>query len=156
MEKPQGALQKNKPITLKQGRYIREIGKESRRRIVLYQGLGLYRREREMYKGLVKIIVKERKELKQSIKKCQETIYYNIILVRYILERYIGVKGIEANLGKRNLSYSIVNAIGDKHLRALRWPNKSRKYNSNTFKNRNNRTKRLALLGRRPSRQPKI
>ena len=42
-----------------------------------------------------------------------------------------------ANAGKRNLSYSIVNAIGDKNLRVLRRPNKSRKYNSNTFKDRN-------------------
>ena len=31
--------------------------------------------------------------------------------------------------------------------RALRRPNKGRKYNSNTLKNGNNRTKRLALLG---------
>jgi len=69
-----------------------------------------------------------------------------------MLERCIKVKGIEANLGKRNLSYSMVNAIGDKYLRVLRRPNKGRKYISNTFKNRNNRTKRLALLGRRPSR----
>jgi len=67
-------------------------------------------------------------------------------------ERYIGVKSLEANLGKRNLSYSIVNAIGDKYLRALRRPNKGRKYNGNTFKDRNNRTKRLALLGRYLSR----
>jgi len=42
-----------------------------------------------------------------------------------VLERRIGVKGPEADLGKRNLSYSIVNAIGDKHLRALRRPNKA-------------------------------
>jgi len=62
------------------------------------------------------------------------------------------VKGTEANLNKRNLSHSMVNAIGGKHLRALRRPNKGRKYNSNTIKNRNNRTKRLALLGRCPSR----
>jgi len=68
----------------------------------------------------------------------------------------MGVKGIEADLGKRNLSHSIVNAIGGKYLRALKRPNKGRKYNSNTFKNRDNRTKRLALLGRCPSRQPKI
>jgi len=81
-----------------------------------------------------------------------ETIYRNIILVRLALERYIGVKGLEANLGKRNLSYSIVNAIGDKYLRALRRTNKGRKYNSNTLKDRNNRTKRLALLGGCPSR----
>jgi len=64
----------------------------------------------------------------------------------------MGVKGIEAILGKRNLGRSMVNAIGSKHLRALRRPNKGRKYNSNTLKNRNNRTKRLALLGRCPSR----
>ena len=156
MEGFQGALQENKPTTLKQGRYIREIGKESRRRIVLYQGLGLYRKGRETYKGLVKIIARERKELKQSIKKRQETIYRNAILVGPMLERCIGVKGTEANLGKRNLSCSIINAIGGKYLRALRRPNKGRKYNGNTFKNRNNRTKRLALLGRRPSKQPKM
>ena len=64
----------------------------------------------------------------------------------------MGVKGIKADLGKRNLSRSMVNAIGGKYLRALRRPNKDRKYNSNTLKNRNNRTKRLALLGRCPSR----
>jgi len=64
----------------------------------------------------------------------------------------MGVKGIEAILGKRNLSRSIVNTIGGKHLRALRRPNKGGKHNSNTLKNRNNRTKRLALLGRCPSR----
>ena len=46
----------------------------------------------------------------------------------------------------------MVNAIGGKYLRAPRRPNKGRKYNSNTLKNRNNRTKRLALLGRCPSR----
>ena len=60
------------------------------------------------------------------------------------------------NLGKRYLSRSIVNAIRGKYLKTLRRPNEGRKYNSNTFKNRNNRTKRLALLGRYPSRQPKI
>jgi len=64
----------------------------------------------------------------------------------------MGVKGIEVNLGKGNLSRSIGNTIGGKYLRALRGPNKGRKYNSNTLKNRNNRTKRLALLGRYPSR----
>jgi len=46
----------------------------------------------------------------------------------------------------------MVNTIGGKHLKAPRRPNKGRKYNSNTPKNRNNRTKRLALLGRRSSR----
>ena len=64
----------------------------------------------------------------------------------------MGVKGIEAVLGKRNQSYSMVNAMGGKYLRAPRRPNKCRKYNGNTPKNRNNRIKRLALLGRRPSR----
>jgi hypothetical protein len=64
----------------------------------------------------------------------------------------MGGEGIEADLGKRNLSRSMVNAIGGKYLRALRRPNKGRKYNSNTLKNRDNRTKRLALLGGCPSR----
>jgi hypothetical protein len=73
-------------------------------------------------------------------------------LVGSILKRCIGVKGIKANLGKRNLSYSIVNTIGGKYLRALRRPNKGKKYNSNTPKNRSNRIKRLALLSRYPSR----
>jgi len=44
-----------------------------------------------------------------------------------VLERYIGVKGLETDLGKRNLSYSMVNAIRDKYLRALRRPSKGRK-----------------------------
>ena len=64
----------------------------------------------------------------------------------------MGVKGIETNLEKRYLSYNIDNVIGGKYLKALRRPNKGRKYNSNTLKNRNNRTERLALLGRYPSR----
>jgi len=63
----------------------------------------------------------------------------------------MGVKGIEADLGKGNPSYNMGNAIGGKYLRALRGPNKGRKYNSNTLKDRNNRTKRLALLGGYPS-----
>jgi hypothetical protein len=46
----------------------------------------------------------------------------------------------------------MVNAIGGKYSRALRRPNKGKKYNSNTLKNRNKRTKRLALLGGCPSR----
>ena len=46
----------------------------------------------------------------------------------------------------------MVNAIGGKYSRAPRRPNKGRKYNSNTLKNRSNRTKRLALLGGCPSR----
>jgi len=63
----------------------------------------------------------------------------------------MGVECIEADLGKRNPSHSIVNAMGGKYLRALRGPNKGRKYNSNTPKDRSNRTKRLALLGICPS-----
>jgi len=63
----------------------------------------------------------------------------------------MGVKGTEVDLGKGNLSRSIGNAIGGKYLRAPKGPNKGRKYNSNTLKDRNNRTKRLALLGRYPS-----
>jgi len=64
----------------------------------------------------------------------------------------MGVKGTEVGLGKGNLSRNIGNAIKGKYLRAPRGPNKGRKYNSNTLKDRNNRTKRLALLGRCPSR----
>jgi len=44
------------------------------------------------------------------------------------------------------------NAIGGKYPRAPKGPNKGRKYNSNTLKDRNNRTKRLALLGGYSSR----
>ena len=64
----------------------------------------------------------------------------------------MGVKGIEAIIDKRYLSYSIANAIRGKNLRAPRRPNKGRKYNSNTPKDRDNRSKRPALLGRYPSR----
>ena len=64
----------------------------------------------------------------------------------------MGVKGVEANAGKRNPSHSMVNAIGDNNLRAPRRPNKGKKHNGNTFKDRNNRTKRLALPGRYPNR----
>jgi predicted membrane chloride channel (bestrophin family) len=55
----------------------------------------------------------------------------------------MGVKNIKANLSKRNLSYNIVNIIGGKYLRALKRPNKSRKYNNNSLKDRNNKIKRL-------------
>jgi hypothetical protein len=64
----------------------------------------------------------------------------------------MGVESTKANSGKRNPSHSIVNAIGGKYLRAPKRPNKGRKYNGNTPKNRSNRIKRLALLGRCPSR----
>ena len=60
----------------------------------------------------------------------------------------MGVKGIEAIIDKRSLSYSMANTIGGKNLRALRRPNKSRKYNGNIFKDRDNRAKRLVLLSR--------
>ena len=64
----------------------------------------------------------------------------------------MGVKGVETVVNKRHLSYSIINTIGDKHLRALRRPNKNKKYNNNIFKDKDNKAKRLALLGRCPSR----
>jgi hypothetical protein len=64
----------------------------------------------------------------------------------------MGVKGAETVANKRHLSYSIVNAIGGKYLRALRRPNKNKKYNSNIFKDKDNKAKRLALLGRCPSK----
>jgi hypothetical protein len=64
----------------------------------------------------------------------------------------MGVKGTKANLNKRNLSHSIVNIMGGKYPRALKRPNKGRKYNSNTPKNKSNRIKRLALLSGYPSR----
>ena len=60
----------------------------------------------------------------------------------------MGVKGVKAIVGKRSLSYSLVNTIRGNNLKALRRPNKGKKHNGNTPKNRNNRSKRLALLGR--------
>ena len=60
----------------------------------------------------------------------------------------MGVEGIEAVIDKRSLSYSMANAVGGKNPRAIKRPNKGRKYNSNTPKDRDNRSKRLALLGR--------
>ena len=41
-----------------------------------------------------------------------------------------------------------MNTIGGNNLRALKRPNKGKEYNSNTPKNRNNKTERLALLSR--------
>ena len=60
------------------------------------------------------------------------------------MARRIGVENAEAVAGKRYLSYSIVNIIGGENLRALKRPNKDKKYNSNIFKDRDNRAKRLA------------
>ena len=68
--------------------------------MVLLQGLGIYKKGREIYKRLIKTTAKKKKELKQSIKEHQETIYCNTILAKLILKRYIKVKGIKANLGK--------------------------------------------------------
>ena len=42
--------------------------------------------------------------------------------------------------------------IGGKYFKALKRPNKGRKYNGNTFKDRNNRFKKLALLNKGLSR----
>jgi hypothetical protein len=64
----------------------------------------------------------------------------------------MGIKGTKVNLSKRNLSYSIVNTIRGKYLKALRRPNKGEKYNNNTPENRGNRTKGLALLDRYTSK----
>ena len=64
------------------------------------------------------------------------------------MAKYIGVKGVKTIVGKRYLSYNIVNTIEGENLRALKRPNKGRKYNGNIFKDRDNRAKRLALLGR--------
>ena len=59
--------------------------------MVLSYSLSLYKRRKNIYKSLVKTIVKESKELKWNIKEYQKTIYYNIILVKLILKRYIEV-----------------------------------------------------------------
>ena len=42
----------------------------------------------------------------------------------------------------------MVNIIGGKYLKALRRPNKGKNCNGNTFKDKNNKIKKLALLGR--------
>ena len=47
-----------------------------------------------------------------------ETSYHNTTLVGPTLERHIRDKGTVTNSGKRNLSYSIVNTINGKYLRA--------------------------------------
>ena len=77
-----------------------------------------------------------------------ETIYCNIILAKLILEKYMGVKGVKTNASKKNPNCNIVNIIGDNNPRALRRPNKGKKYNGNIFKDKNNKTKRLVLLGK--------
>ena len=105
-----------------------------------------------MCRNLVKTIVKKRKGPKQSIEKHWGTIYRNTTLAKPTLERRMGIEGAKADAGKRSLSYNMVNAIGDNNLRALRRPNKGKKYNGNIFKDRNNKSKRLALLGKGLSR----
>jgi len=57
----------------------------------------------------------------------------------------MGVKNIEANIDKKTASYSIVNTIKGKYLKALISVNKGKNYNSNILKDKGNRTKRLAL-----------
>ena len=69
-----------------------------------------------------------------------------------MLKKYINVKVVKADIGKRSLSCSIINIMGDNNLKVFKRPNKNKKYNGNIFKNRNNRFKRLALLGRGLSR----
>ena len=66
--------------------------------------------------------------------------------------RRIGVKSAEIVINKRHPSHSIVNAIGGKYPRAPKRPNKSKIYNGNAFKDRDNKTKKLALLGKRPNK----
>ena len=64
----------------------------------------------------------------------------------------MGDKGAKAVAGKRYLSYNMVNAVRGENSRALKRPNKGKKYNGNIFKDRDNRAKKLVLLGRCPSR----
>ena len=108
------------------------------------QGPGLYKREKETCKNPVK----ERKGLKQSIKKHWGTIYCNTILAKPMLKRYMEVKSAKVNTGKRNPNCSMVNAIKNNNPKVLKRPNKGRKHNGNTFKNRDNKIKRLALLSK--------
>jgi len=48
-------------------------------------------------------------------------------------------------IGEKKASHSMVNTMEGKRLRTLPRVNKGRKYNSNAIKDRDNRTKRLAL-----------
>ena len=77
-------------------------------------------------------------------------------MARQTLARRIKVKGIKTVADKRHLSHNMVNTIGGKYLKALRRPYKSRKYNNNIFKDKNNRAKRLVLLNKCFNRQPKV
>ena len=64
----------------------------------------------------------------------------------------MGGEDTKTNAGEGNPSRNLVNAIGGNNPRAPKRSNKGKKHNGNTFKDRNNRSKRLALLGRGPSR----
>ena len=64
----------------------------------------------------------------------------------------MGVKGTETVADKRHPSHSIFNTIGGENSKALKRPNKGRKYNGNIFKDKDNRAKRLALLNRCPNK----
>ena len=60
----------------------------------------------------------------------------------------MGGEGAEAVVDKRYPSHSMANAVGGKNPRALKRPNQGRKHSGDTPKDRDNRSKRLALLGR--------
>ena len=60
----------------------------------------------------------------------------------------MGAKNAKVDASKRNPSCNMVNIIRSNNPKALKRLNKSIKYNSNIFKDRNNKIKRLALLGR--------
>ena len=62
--------------------------------------------------------------------------------------KYIGDKNVKAVINTKCLSYSIANTIGGKILNFLKRPNKGKKYNGNTFKDKDNRFKGLALLSK--------
>ena len=90
--------------------------------MVLLQGPGPYKREREIYKRPAKTTVKERKKLKQSIKEYQETIYCNIILARPTVGnniicystsvvRNFKLLAFPHPLSKNQLKYNIILAI---------------------------------------------
>ena len=65
-----------------------------------------------------------------------------------MLEKCIEIKNAKANAGKKTPNCNIVNAIGGNNLKTLKRPNKGKKHNGNTPKGKNNKTKKLALLGK--------
>src|SRR6266704_4730992 len=98
-----------------------------------------------MCKCTARSTARKRMGPKQNMKEHWETIYRNTTLARLTLERYMGGEGVKANAGEGSPSRSLVNAMGGNNPRALRRSNKGRKHNGNTPKDRNNRSKRLAL-----------